>query len=178
MNSITRRLVVAVGLAALPWSLGPARPALTAQSRAVVDGYRVVNVYPHDPEAYTQGLIYRNGFLFESTGLNGRSTVRKVELETGAVVQQHRVDQAHFAEGLTEWNGQIIQLTWRSNIAFVYDLVSLTPQQTFNFSGEGWGLTHDQQTFILSDGTEYLRFPARNTFRETRRVVVTDAACL
>jgi glutamine cyclotransferase len=78
MNSITRRLVVAVGLAALPWSLGPARPALTAQSRAVVDGYRVVNVYPHDPEAYTQGLIYRNGFLFESTGLNGRSTVRKV----------------------------------------------------------------------------------------------------
>jgi glutamine cyclotransferase len=174
MNSITRRLVVAVGLAALPWSLGPARPALTAQSRAVVDGYRVVNVYPHDPEAYTQGLIYRNGFLFESTGLNGRSTVRKVELETGAVVQQHRVDQAHFAEGLTEWNGQIIQLTWRSNIAFVYDLVSLTPRQTFNFSGEGWGPTHDQQTFILSDGTEYLRFPARNTFRETRRVVVTD----
>jgi glutaminyl-peptide cyclotransferase len=134
----------------------------------------VVNVYPHDPEAYTQGLIYRNGFLFESTGLNGRSTVRKVELETGAVVQQHRVDQAHFAEGLTEWNGQIIQLTWRSNIAFVYDLVSLTPRQTFNFSGEGWGLTHDQQTFILSDGTEYLRFHARNTFRETRRVVVTD----
>lgn len=174
MNSITRHLAVALGLAAVSWYLGPARPALTAQSRAVVDGYRVVKAYPHDAEAYTQGLIYRDGFLFESTGLNGRSTVRKVKLETGEVVQQHRVNQAHFAEGLTEWHGQLIQLTWRSNIAFVYDLVSLAPRQTLTVSGEGWGLTHDQQTFILSDGTEYLRFLERGRFREIRRVAVGD----
>lgn len=131
---------------------------------------------PHDATAYTQGLIYRDGFLFESTGLNGRSTVRKVKLETGEVVQQHRVSQAHFGEGLSEWNGQLVQLTWRSNVAFVYDLVSLAPQQTFKFAGEGWGITHDQQTFILSDGTEYLRFMAKGTFREVSRVVVRDGS--
>jgi glutamine cyclotransferase len=174
MNSNTRHLAIALGLAAVSWYLVPARAAVIAQSRAVVDGYRVVNVYPHDADAYTQGLIHRDGFLFESTGLNGRSTVRKVKLETGEVVLQHRVNPAHFAEGLTEWNGQLVQLTWQSNIAFVYDLVSLAPRQTLNFSGEGWGLTHDQQSFILSDGTEYLRFLARGTFREIRRVMVTD----
>src|SRR5687768_16429311 len=140
MNSNIRHLAAALGLAAVSWYLVPARPAVTAQSRADVDGYRVVNVYPHDADAYTQGLIYRDGFLFESTGLNGRSTVRKVKLETGEVVQQHRVNPAHFAEGLTEWNGQLVQLTWQSNIAFVYDLVSLAPRQTLDLSGEGWGL--------------------------------------
>lgn len=176
MHSNTRHLAVTLGMAAVSWCLAPARPTLIAQSRAVVDGYRVVNVYPHDADAYTQGLIYRDGFLFESTGLNGRSTVRKVKLETGEVVQQHRVNQAHFAEGLTEWNGQLVQLTWRSNIAFVYDLASLAPRQTLNFSGEGWGLTHDRQAFILSDGTEYLRFLALGTFREIRRVVVRDGS--
>jgi glutamine cyclotransferase len=176
MLSNTRHLAVALGVAAVSWCLrlAPTGSMLIAQSRAVVDGYRVVNVYPHDPDAYTQGLIYRDGFLFESTGLNGRSTVRKVRLETGEVVQQHRVNQAHFAEGLTEWNGQLVQLTWRSNIAFVYDLASLAPQQTLNFAGEGWGLTHDRQAFILSDGTENLRFFARRPFREIRRVVVRD----
>jgi glutamine cyclotransferase len=174
MNSKTRDRAVAFGLAALSWWLAPARSQLIAQNGAVVDGYHVVNVYPHDPDAYTQGLIYRDGFLFESTGLNGRSTLRKVKLETGQVVQQHRVDPAYFAEGLAEWNRQLVQLTWRSNIAFVYDLVSLAPRRTLVYSGEGWGLTHDQQAFILSDGTETLRFLDPGTFRETRRMAVTD----
>jgi len=176
MNSGSLHFAVALGLAAVSWWLAPVRSELTAQSAAVVDGYRVVNVYPHDPDAYTQGLIYRDGFLFESTGLNGRSTLRKVELETGQVVQQHRVDPAYFAEGLAEWNLQLVQLTWRSNIAFVYDLVSLAPRRTLAYSGEGWGLTHDQQGFILSDGTETLRFLNPGTFRETRRVVVRDGS--
>src|SRR5437764_9684726 len=88
--------------------------------------YRVVNVYPHDSEAYTQGLIYRDGFLFESTGLKGRSTLRKVRLETGEVVQQVYVDPAYFAEGLTDWHEQLVQLTWTSHAGFVYDLSTFT----------------------------------------------------
>ena len=176
MSSRTCHRAVALGLAVVAWWLAPARSELTAQNGAVVDGYRVVNAYPHDPEAYTQGLIYRDGFLFESTGLNGRSTLRKVDLETGRVVQQHRVDPAHFAEGLAEWNRQLVQLTWQSHIAFVYDLVSLVPRRSLGYSGEGWGLTHDRQSFILSDGTDVLRFLDSATFRETRRVVVKDGS--
>src|SRR5687768_16696397 len=146
-----------------------------AQARASVDTFRVVKSYPHDTSAYTQGLIYRNGFLFESTGRLGQSTLRKVTLETGEVVQQHRVDAAYFAEGLAEWNGELVQLTWQSNIAFVYDLASFAPRRTLTYSGEGWGLTRDQQGFILSDGSEYLRFLHPDTFREVRRITVTDA---
>ncbi len=139
-----------------------------------MDTFRVVKSYPHDTSAYTQGLIYRNGFLFESTGRNGQSTLRKVQLETGEVVQQHRVDAAYFAEGLAEWNGQLVQLTWQSNIAFVYDMATFSMRRTFRYAGEGWGLTRDQQGFILSDGTDQLRFLHPDTFREVRRVTVTD----
>jgi glutaminyl-peptide cyclotransferase len=152
-----------------------ASPSL-AQKRATVDTFKVVNVYPHDRAAYTQGLIYRGGFLFESTGLNGQSTLRKVKLETGAVVQQHRLDQAHFAEGLAAWKGELVQLTWRSNIAFVYDLLTFTPRRTFKYPGEGWGLTHDGRQFVLSDGTNQLRFLDPETFREVRRVTVKDGS--
>jgi glutamine cyclotransferase len=107
MDSRTRRWAIALTLVGVSWWLALAPPRGVAQSRAVVDGYRVLKVYPHDSGAYTQGLIYRDGFLFESTGLNGQSTLRKVRLETGEVVQQRRLDKAYFAEGLTEWNGQL-----------------------------------------------------------------------
>ena len=145
-----------------------------AQGSPPVDTYRVVKAYPHDTSAYTQGLIYRDGFLYESTGLNGRSTLRKVRLETGEVVQERRVEQAHFAEGLTDWNDQLVQLTWQSNVAFVYELATFAPRRTFNYSGEGWGLTHDGKRFILSDGTSQLRFLDPETFRELGRVTVMD----
>jgi glutaminyl-peptide cyclotransferase len=145
-----------------------------AQTRALVDSFKVVNVYPHDRAAYTQGLIYRDGFLFESTGLNGQSTLRKVKLETGAVVQQHRLDPMHFGEGLAAWKEQLVQLTWQSKIAFVYDRVTFAPRRTFSYSGEGWGLTQDGAHFILSDGTDQLRFLHPDTFREVRRVHVRD----
>jgi glutamine cyclotransferase len=134
----------------------------------------VINSYPHDPQAYTQGLIHRDGFLYESTGLQGRSSLRKVRLETGEVVQQRRVDQPHFAEGLADWKGQLVQLTWQSKVAFVYDLASFAPHRTFSYAGEGWGLTHDGSRFILSDGTDQLRFLDPETFREIGRVAVTD----
>lgn len=168
--------VVAVTLAVASL-FAPLTAVPTAQT-AATQGYRVVNVYPHDPEAFTQGLIFRDGFLFESTGRYGRSTLRKVELKTGRVVQQHRLDPVYFGEGLTERNGQLVQLTWRSEIAFVYDLLSFKPRRTFGYSGEGWGLTHSQREFILSDGTDTLRFINPDTFRETRRVTVTDGKIL
>jgi glutamine cyclotransferase len=146
-----------------------------AQATAPVESYRVVKVYPHDPNAFTQGLIYRDGFLYESTGIRGESSLRKVKLETGEVIVQRRAGlETHFAEGLVEWKGQLFQLTWQSKIAFVYDLASLAPRGTFAYSGEGWGLTHDQRRFIMSDGSNRLRFFDTMTFREIGHVDVTD----
>jgi glutamine cyclotransferase len=165
------KLVLAI---AACWLVSHGAPGLSAQRHASVDTFRVVKSYPHDAAAYTQGLIYRDGFLFESTGLNGQSTLRKVKLETGEVVQQHRLDAAYFGEGLAEWNGQLVQLTWRSNVAFVYDLASFSLRRTLSYTGEGWGLTRDQKGFILSDGTDQLRFFDPDTFREVRRLTVTD----
>lgn len=137
-----------------------------------VYGYRIVNTYPHDPLAFTQGLIYRDGFLFESTGLQGRSSLRKIRLETGEIVQEQKVDSQYFAEGLTEWRGRLVQLTWQSNVAFVYDLTTFTLQRTFRYAGEGWGLTHDDSRLILSDGTDRLRFIDPATFEPRGQISV------
>jgi glutaminyl-peptide cyclotransferase len=171
---VERGAVALLLAAALPWLASRSVSALSAQGPARIDTFRVVRTYPHDASAFTQGLIYRDGFLFESTGRYGQSTLRKVKLETGEVVQQHRLDGAHFGEGLAEWNSQLVQLTWRSNIAFVYDLASFAPLRTLVYSGEGWGLTPGREGFILSDGTEHLRFLQPDTFREIRLVAVTD----
>ncbi|WP_395139692.1 glutaminyl-peptide cyclotransferase [Armatimonas sp.] len=137
-------------------------------------GYRVVNTYPHDSQAYTQGLVFRDGFLFESTGLNGRSSLRKVKLETGEVLQQEHIDPQYFAEGLTDWGGQLVQLTWQSNVGFVYDLATLGLQRMFRLTGEGWGLTHDGSRLIVSDGTDTLRFLDPATFQARSQVSVRD----
>jgi glutaminyl-peptide cyclotransferase len=145
-----------------------------AQQTAKVDSFRVVHSYPHDRAAYTQGLIYRDGFLFESTGLNGQSTLRKVKLETGEVLQQHRLDQQHFGEGLAAWNEHLVQLTWQSRIAFVYEVKTFAPRRAFSYPGEGWGLTHDGAQFVLSDGSDELRLLDSKTFREVRRIRVRD----
>jgi glutaminyl-peptide cyclotransferase len=158
--------------AVLPFAVASPTPA----QKRPVDSYKVLNVYPHDRTAYTQGLVFREGFLYESTGLNGQSTLRKVELETGEVVQQHRLDPKHFGEGLAAWKGRLVQLTWQSKIAFVYDLTTFTPQRTFSYQGEGWGLTDDGRHFVLSDGSDQLRFLDPETFREVRRVSVKDGS--
>ena len=169
------RGALALALTAGPYCvLAAAVLALPAQTATPVATFRVVRTYPHDPTAYTQGLIFRDGFLFESTGINGQSTLRKVRLETGEVVQQRRLDNTYFAEGLSEWNGQLVQLTWQSQLAFVYDLVTFAPRRTFTYTGEGWGLTRDREAFILSDGSDELRFLNPDTFRQIRRVKVTD----
>lgn len=141
-----------------------------------VDGYQVVHVYPHDSKAFTQGLIYRDGHLYESTGLNGRSSLRMVDLATGQVLQKHDVPAEYFGEGLTDWGSTLIQLTWTTRKAFVYDVFSFSVLKTFDYEGEGWGLTHDSTELILSDGTAYLKFLDPKSFRVTRRIHVADEA--
>jgi glutamine cyclotransferase len=145
-----------------------------APAATPVHGYEVVREYPHDPEAFTQGLIFRGGFLYESTGQTGRSSVRKVELETGTVVQRHMLADEYFGEGLTDWGTQLIQLTWVSNVGFVYDLAELKEVRRFAFAGEGWGLTQDGARLIMSDGTPNLRFLNPETFDEQSRLNVRD----
>jgi glutaminyl-peptide cyclotransferase len=138
-----------------------------------VYGYRVVRSYPHDPKAFTQGLQYVDGFLYEGTGLNGSSSIRKVKLETGEVVQRRDIARAYFGEGITVWKMDLIQLTWQSNVAFVYDKTTFAPRRTFKYKGEGWGLTHDGTNLIMSDGTDELRVLDPATFAERRRIKVT-----
>jgi glutamine cyclotransferase len=150
----------------------PQAPPVT---RPTIYGYEVVRQYPHDPEAFTQGLLFRDGFLYESTGLTGRSSLRKVRLETGEVVQQQKVADEYFAEGLADWGTQLIQLTWVTNVAFVYDLGSFKEVRRFPYAGEGWGLTHDGTRLIMSDGTPNLRYLDPATFQEQRRFTVRDA---
>ena len=148
----------------------PAQP-----SRAPHQMYSVVRTYPHDPSAFTQGLEYHDGFLYEGTGLNGRSSIRKVTLETGDVVQKRDLPSQYFGEGITIWKAEIVELTWRSQIGFTYDLSTFAPKRTFSYSGEGWGLTHDDRSLIMSDGSAAIRFLDPDTFAERRRVVVADA---
>ncbi len=144
------------------------------ETMAPVHGYRVVHVYPHDANAFTQGLIVRDGFLYESTGQHGRSSLRKIRLDTGEVLQRRPLDQQYFGEGLTDWGPHLIQLTWQSHLAFVYDLATFRLQQTFAFPPDGWGLTHDDTSLIASDGTATLRFLNPENLTETRRITVTD----
>ena len=141
---------------------------------APVYGYEVVNVYPHDRNAFTQGLLYRDGMLYESTGLNGRSSLRKVQLETGKVLQQVSVESRYFAEGLTDWGSRLIQLTWDTNVGFVYDLASFKRFQTFSYEGEGWGLARDARRIVRSAGSPTLRFLDPQTLKVVGRLPVTD----
>jgi len=147
-----------------------------AHDRTPRYGYRVVNIYPHDPQAYTQGLIYRDGYLFESTGRKGRSSIRKVKLETGEVVQKRPLDAKYWGEGLADWKDRLIQLTWHAKVAFVYDHDSFCFQRTFRYSGEGWGLAHDGTQFIMSDGSSTLRLLDPESFRERGQLSVMDGS--
>jgi glutamine cyclotransferase len=137
-------------------------------------GFRIVHTYPHDPHAYTQGLLFHNGVLYESTGVEGESSVRKVDIATGKVLQKIDLPSAYFGEGLVLWKDKLIQLTWRSRIGFVYDLATFKQLRTFSYSREGWGITHDGKRLIMSDGSAYLFFWDPETFRETGSLEVTD----
>ncbi len=141
---------------------------------AKTEGYRVVRTCPHDPKAFTQGLIFVDGHLYESTGLNGRSSLRMVDLASGQILQNYKLAEEYFGEGLTDWGSTLIQLTWISHKAFVYDRFSFRLLKTFAYQGEGWGLTHDSKQLIMSDGTAYLRFLDPESFRVIRRLRVLD----
>lgn len=136
--------------------------------------YQVINVYPHDETAFTQGLIFEDGVLFESTGLYGQSTLRRVELETGNVTQVIKLSDNLFGEGITIFEDKIIQLTWRNNIGFVYDINSFELLETFEYPTEGWGITHNSSALIMSDGSATLYFLDLETFQTIDRVEVYD----
>jgi glutamine cyclotransferase len=140
-----------------------------------VYGYTVVRSYPHDPRAFTQGLLFRNGVFYEGTGMNGRSGIRKVKIETGEVLQAKPIGAEYFGEGITDWKGSLIEITWQSEIGFVYDINTFERTKTWNYKGEGWGLTQDGTRIIMSDGTSELRFLDPETLKETGRITVRDA---
>jgi glutamine cyclotransferase len=139
-----------------------------ADKKPIVYSYDIINIFPHDASAYTQGLEFHDGYLFESTGRKGQSSLRKVELRTGKVLQKTDVAPAYFAEGMTILGGKIYQLTWQSKIGFVYDLKEFKQTSTFNYgqSKEGWGLTNDGEKLIKTDGTEKIWFLDPSTLKE------------
>ncbi len=136
--------------------------------------YEVVREYPHDPTAFTQGLVFEDGFLYEGTGHYGQSTLRKVELETGRVVRAVALEEKFFGEGIAVVGDRIVQLTWQQEAVFVYDKRTFDRIATLTYKGEMWGLAHDGRHLILSDGTPTLRFLEPNTLRLVRKVTVTD----
>ncbi len=139
----------------------------------VVFDYRVVNVYPHDTAAFTQGLFFRDGELYESTGHLGRSSIRRVSLETGEVLRRHDLADKYFGEGIVDWNDRLISVTWKSETGFVFSLDDFREQKTFSYSGEAWGLTRDESNIIMSDGTDRLRFLDPETLEEVKSVSVS-----
>jgi len=136
--------------------------------------YRVLNTFQHDENAYTQGLLYHNGFLYESTGQEGRSSLRKVDLESGEVLQLHNLDSKFFGEGLVLFNNMLYQLTWTSKVGFVYDLDSFDEIRRIHYATQGWGLTTDGEELIMSDGTNKLYFLEPEYFTVMSSIEVYD----
>ena len=153
------------------------RPVLPTPPPAGIEAeltYLVVARYPHDPEAFTQGLVYVDGTLYEGTGINGRSSLRRVDLLSGSVLQRTALDNAFFGEGIAVWEDRIIQLTWQSNTALVYDRGSFALLGQFSYPTEGWGLTHDGVRLLMSDGSSRITFRDPTTFAELGTLDVVD----
>lgn len=166
-------VVLLLSPAALP---ADGRAGRATNSSIPVYTYHVVNAYPHDPNAFTQGLVFEDGVLYEGTGLYDRSTLRRVALETGTVLQQVALPGQYFGEGIVVWGDEIVQLTWQSNVGFVYDKDSFELLRSFDYTTEGWGITHDGTRLIMSDGTSTLRFWDPETLQVTGQVSVYDAS--
>ena len=149
---------------------GPASQAETVPEYT----FRVVHSYPHDPLAFTEGLFYWNGYLYESTGLEAQSSVRKVKLETGEILQKLDLPEAYFGEGIVNWKDKLIQLTYTTEVGFIYDFATFEKKGEFHYPGEGWALTTDGKRIIMSDGSPQLRFLDPQTLSEQRRLTVTD----
>ncbi len=150
-------------------------PVAGTAAPPLIWGFRVVATYPHDPEAYTQGLVFIDGMLYEGTGQWGESELRRVDLETGRIVHSHVLNDEHFGEGIVVLDDRIFQITWKAGIAFVYDRESFEQVGTFTYDGEGWGLTTDGERLIMSDGSNRLTFRDPETFEALDVVEVHDA---
>ncbi|HEX5748650.1 MAG TPA: glutaminyl-peptide cyclotransferase [Archangium sp.] len=149
-------------------------PPPTPTASTPVFGFDVVQSWPHDPNAFTQGLVYRDGKLYEGTGLNGLSSLREVELETGAVLRRRELERQYFGEGIALFKGRIYQLTWRSHVGFIYDAATFQQVGRFEYPTEGWGLTDDGTSLIMSDGSSTVRFLDPATLAVQRSIRVTD----
>lgn len=170
-----RSLILVICLGTINCQNAPtATPGRSGQQLVPTYGYEVVHVFPHDRDAFTQGLHYEQGNLIESTGEVGHSSLRRVEIETGKVLQQVDVHPPYFAEGITLLKGKIYQLTWQHQLGFVYDAVTFEKTGDFKYTGEGWGLANDGQSLILSDGTNHIRFLDPDNFQVTRTIAVLD----
>lgn len=160
-------------LASIPVLLNNNKPPANS-STATHYTYTIVNIYPHDTNAFTEGLVYSDGFLYESTGLNGNSTLRRVDLTTGNVLRESVLQFQYFGEGIAIVNNTIIQLTWRSHIGFIYNKTTFTLIGNFTYPTEGWGLTFDNKKLIMSDGSDNLYFLDPTTFQLTGQIQVRD----
>jgi glutaminyl-peptide cyclotransferase len=147
--------------------------AIAAQAAIPIYDVDIVHTYPHDASAFTEGLFYLNGFLYESTGLEQHSSIRKVRVETGEIVQKIDIPAQYFGEGIVNWRSHLISLTWKSQVGFVFDLNTFKFQKQFSYEGEGWALTRNDKQIIMSDGTSTLRFLNPHTLLETSRLPVT-----
>jgi glutamine cyclotransferase len=165
---LTRLFAILLAAAALPGAGAPSAAA------APVFTYKIIRDYPHDPNAFTQGLEYRDGFLYEGTGLNGRSSLRKERLETGQILEQMNLSPEYFGEGITVLGAEIFQLTWQSHTGFVYGRASFHVERRFSYPGEGWGLTNDGRQIYMSDGSAEIRVLDARTLAEKRRIQVKD----
>ena len=166
-------LAVAVVLLLFGWGRIDRPLQVTPEPLFTYMTYEVVNTYPHDPQAFTQGLIFHNGYLYESTGLYGESSLRKVALETGEVLQQVDLPSNYFGEGLTLWEDTLLQLTWLEETGYIYDLEDFSELGRFSYATEGWGLTHDGERLIMSDGSATLYFLDPEDFQVIGSVRVT-----
>jgi glutamine cyclotransferase len=149
-------------------------PPASRQGEVIPYRYKVIKVYPHDRRCFTQGLVYEDGFVYEGTGLYGQSALYKRDLQTGQTVKMLRLPDKYFGEGVTLFGDKLIQLTWQSQVGFVYKKDTFTALREFKYAGEGWGLTQDGKHLILSNGTATLRLLDPNTYAETGRIVVRD----
>ena len=140
---------------------------------AAETAWKLVKSYPHDPAAFTEGLFFHDGALYESTGLEGQSEIRKVSLKDGRVLARRIIPQPYFGEGIVNWQDRLISLTWRHRTGFVWKMKDFSPVGQFRYEGEGWGLTQDGRSLIMSDGSAQLRFLDPRDFKEQRRITVT-----
>jgi glutamine cyclotransferase len=149
-------------------------PSPSMLNSTPVYGYEIVNVYPHDPAAYTEGLVFADGVLYEGTGLHGSSSLRQVELATGSVLKEYQLPAQYFGEGITLWNDALIQITYQSHLGFVYEKESFALRREFRYPTDGWGITHDGEHLIMSDGTATLYFLDPGSFEPIKQLEVTD----